>query len=337
VNDWLAMRAILITHPIVSIVTLWVVAVGCFAWALQATEYGVCTATPAMAANCAGALSKINLNDYATSVWCILITMLTVGYGDVSALTTPGKTVSVVAAFSGAVLNGMLVATLTGALALQPAEQRARQAFHYLVHKAWATREIEWAAGKLILEALWDHTQRKVYSRGRRAGHTSTSTRNALMAARAGGGAALSPASQRRIMQRSFDTLPQRLRRAIKHFRGARLVYRASVEEGDEMRNADSAQRELEDSRDHFEQLSALMRALADDVGEVRAALGLGARGERGAGAAAAPTARRSSVATAGAIRAVLASASPRAAPSPRGERGGAANNSAPRGPPRQQ
>ena len=121
VNDWLALRAILLTYPVVSIVTLWVLAVACFGWALQATEYGVCSgATPALVPVCQGAFGKINLNDFATAVWYIIITMLSVGYGDVSALTTPGKTVSAVAGFSGAVLNGMLVATLTGTPAAAP-------------------------------------------------------------------------------------------------------------------------------------------------------------------------------------------------------------------------
>ena len=77
VDDWLALRAILITHPILSIVSLWVVIVASFAWALQAAEYSICSgATPAIYSGpspspwgqpgCEGAFGAKNLNDYQT-------------------------------------------------------------------------------------------------------------------------------------------------------------------------------------------------------------------------------------------------------------------------------
>lgn len=299
VGDWVAMRAILHAHPILSIATLWAIAVACFSWALWATEYGVCTATTL----CVGTFGIKNLNDFATSVWCIIITMLTVGYGDVSPVTSIGKMIAVVAAFTGSALNGLLVATLTSALALSPSELRARDLFYSLVNEAFTERELRWAAGKLVLESLWEHRIRGDRKRARKMrmggstqsdGDTNLSFELPPGLARGGGSGGdsagkvvgsgsssfrLPPQSSpaigaagsrnRRLRPRALADLPLRLRRAIKHFIGARRLREAAEEERARLSGftvVDHVVHLKEDSR-------AAFRALATDLAKVCAAV----------------------------------------------------------------
>jgi hypothetical protein len=62
--------------------------------------------------------------NYENSIWCTVITMTTVGYGDVYAVTTWGRITSLVIAFTGTVMISLLVATMSLKLMLQPNEVR---------------------------------------------------------------------------------------------------------------------------------------------------------------------------------------------------------------------
>jgi len=123
VSDWLIFRAVLDRHPVASLLVLWVVEVLSLAWALHAAEYSVCS-TSAWAPVCDAVPGVKDLSLYWTAVWCTLITMLTVGYGDVSAVTTPGKIISVYAAFIGSVLNALLVAVVMRTVSLSRTERK---------------------------------------------------------------------------------------------------------------------------------------------------------------------------------------------------------------------
>ena len=58
------------------------------------------------------------LDSYFNAVWCIVITLTTVGYGDISPSTTPGRLVAMIAALWGAFLIGTIVACLNDAFNL---------------------------------------------------------------------------------------------------------------------------------------------------------------------------------------------------------------------------
>jgi hypothetical protein len=53
------------------------------------------------------------LDPYFNSVWCIVITMTTVGYGDIAPATLPGRCVAMIAALWGAFLISLLVVTMS--------------------------------------------------------------------------------------------------------------------------------------------------------------------------------------------------------------------------------
>lgn len=51
-------------------------------------------------------------DSYFTSIWCVIITMTTVGYGDVYSISTFGRVISILNAFWGAFIISCLVASM---------------------------------------------------------------------------------------------------------------------------------------------------------------------------------------------------------------------------------
>ena len=299
ISDWLALRAILSARPLTCIVALWMITVASFGWAIMTAEYGVC-GTLAFAVQCVADHGVISLSDYQTALWLTVMTMLSVGYGDVAAVTTLGKAVSVCAAFTGALLNGMLVATLTGRLSLNDAETRTRNCLEHLTLTAWAERELKWAAGKLVLEALWDNVVRNGGGGHRigsaRAGRRSRAKRSAPTSpargsanyfvspmATVGVGAAPDTVFSKRVLQRRlslprldgainpshrpFASLPLRLRRAIKHFRGAQAASDRVAYDGHHLLHGSFEARMVElaeDTRRNFDRLDAQLELVLE-------------------------------------------------------------------------
>jgi hypothetical protein len=64
------------------------------------------------------------LDNYIDALWLILITMTTVGYGDITAKTTGGRIVSMISCLSGVFLTSMIIVTITNFLNLEPHEKR---------------------------------------------------------------------------------------------------------------------------------------------------------------------------------------------------------------------
>lgn len=54
----------------------------------------------------------IVFDDYTTSIWCVVITMTTVGYGDVAAVSPFGRIISIINALWGAFIISLLVASI---------------------------------------------------------------------------------------------------------------------------------------------------------------------------------------------------------------------------------
>ena len=59
------------------------------------------------------AYGQIVFDDYVTSIWCVVITMTTVGYGDVAAVSPFGRFISIINAIWGAFIISMLVGSIS--------------------------------------------------------------------------------------------------------------------------------------------------------------------------------------------------------------------------------
>ena len=58
------------------------------------------------------------MDAFFNSLWCVIITMTTVGYGDIAPSTMPGRSVAMVVALYGAFLISLLVATMSSFIEL---------------------------------------------------------------------------------------------------------------------------------------------------------------------------------------------------------------------------
>lgn len=68
-------------------------------------------------------VSQMQFSNYWNSIWCIIITMTTVGFGDYYPSSIIGRIIGIISCFNGVFLISMLVATITNVLNLSSHEQ----------------------------------------------------------------------------------------------------------------------------------------------------------------------------------------------------------------------
>ncbi len=64
-------------------------------------------------------------DDYTTAIWGVIITMTTVGYGDVVAVSPFGRIISIINALWGAFVISLLVGSIASILTLSDAQKKA--------------------------------------------------------------------------------------------------------------------------------------------------------------------------------------------------------------------
>ena len=64
-------------------------------------------------------------DSYFNSMWCVLTTITTVGYGDVTPSTKPGRCIAMITAFWGAFLISILVVTVSSIFELNEKQRMA--------------------------------------------------------------------------------------------------------------------------------------------------------------------------------------------------------------------
>lgn len=67
-------------------------------------------------------LNDVNFSSYWNAFWCMMITILTVGYGDFYARTVFGRIITIITAFGGTFLLSMLVATFSSIFTFSESE-----------------------------------------------------------------------------------------------------------------------------------------------------------------------------------------------------------------------
>ena len=80
----------------------------------------------------------IQFKSYFNSIWFTVITLTTIGYGDVSPGSTPGKVITIVLAFWGAIFLALLVATVSNIFNLSHNEEQALRHVRLTRHAAAA-------------------------------------------------------------------------------------------------------------------------------------------------------------------------------------------------------
>lgn len=70
-------------------------------------------------------------DQYFNSIWFTVITLTTIGYGDFSPMTTPGKMCTIILAFWGSLLMALLVVVLSSIFELNDSEKMALRHVQY--------------------------------------------------------------------------------------------------------------------------------------------------------------------------------------------------------------
>lgn len=83
-------------------------------WDIVAFEWGVC-----------GQHQTTTYENYIDSIWCAIVTMTTVGYGDMSPVTFMGRLVSIYLSLMGIVILSLLVNVMTEITTFRPRERKA--------------------------------------------------------------------------------------------------------------------------------------------------------------------------------------------------------------------
>ena len=85
------------------------------------------------------AIGQIDFDGYFSAVWCVIITMTTVGYGDMYPVTTFGRIIGVIAAFWGTFVISLLIIVAAEVFSLNLIEQKA---LHHLLQTRKAAQTI---------------------------------------------------------------------------------------------------------------------------------------------------------------------------------------------------
>lgn len=85
-------------------------------------------------------------NNYLTSVYYVLVTMATLGYGDYSAKTNEGRIIGMIACIFGVFLMSMIIISVNNLLEMSKGEQNAL----YIINKVYVNQDIINSAKKVI-------------------------------------------------------------------------------------------------------------------------------------------------------------------------------------------
>ena len=125
-TEEVALRAVFKKHGINSTVAFYLLALAVLTYCMHTSERVVCLSSDYVAADeCPG--PQQDMSNWSNSLWGVVITSLTVGYGDAVPRTYIGRTVAVVAGVAGISLIALLSNAVTQYVRLSDPETRATE------------------------------------------------------------------------------------------------------------------------------------------------------------------------------------------------------------------
>ena len=125
-----------------------VLSIGLFGFLLRIFEYGY--AADEGFVYVGKAIQNPNFKDYADTFWVIIITMMTIGYGDIYPSTHFGRVVVFFAALVGMILTSLLIVSMSNFVTFLPEEKKA----HNVIKKIEASEKKMTFSAKLIIEVI---------------------------------------------------------------------------------------------------------------------------------------------------------------------------------------
>lgn len=130
--------------PYITMIILLVLSVVLFGFLLRIFEYGY--AADEGFVYIGKAIENPNFKDYTDTFWVIIITMMTIGYGDIFPSTHLGRIVAFLAALVGMILVSLLIVSMSNFVTFSPEEKKA----HYAIKKNEAIESRDKFSAELI-------------------------------------------------------------------------------------------------------------------------------------------------------------------------------------------
>lgn len=146
-----AIKAQLKHSPYISMAVMFAVCIGIFGFMMRIFEYGF-TADPGAALG-VKAVKNPNFKTYTDTFWVIIITMMTVGYGDIYPNTHLGRVIAFLSALTGMLIVSLLIISLSYMVEFSPKERKA----HNLIKKLEAGNEMKKISSTLVKSVMKLH------------------------------------------------------------------------------------------------------------------------------------------------------------------------------------
>jgi hypothetical protein len=143
-----AIKAQLKHSPYISMTVMFAVCIGIFGFMMRIFEYGF-TADPGAALG-VKAVKNPNFKTYSDTFWVIIITMMTVGYGDIYPNTHLGRVIAFLSALTGMLIVSLLIISLSYMVEFSPKERKA----HNLIKKLEAGNEMKKISSTLVKSVM---------------------------------------------------------------------------------------------------------------------------------------------------------------------------------------
>jgi hypothetical protein len=150
-------RAMMEAAPVAFVATVMSITIICLSYAIRVFERPLCREWEGIHERCQPYADSYE--HFTTAMWNILITMTTVGYGDIYPVSHGGRAVAIVACFMGVVLVAMLVTGVQSLSKFEPDELRAFNA----LHRSAGRRRFRAAAARMIRGA-WEYYKYRLHT-----------------------------------------------------------------------------------------------------------------------------------------------------------------------------